>query len=1321
MFSTFLATVTLVINELMAANVGEVMSPATNFDSWIELYNPGSEDVSLGGMYLSNDIENLKLWQIPESVGSVPAKGFKVLWLGSNDIRSDQAPFKLDCDGGVIFLSDADGTTTIINQTYPEAKSHTAYARKTDGGNEWGWTAMPTPEATNATSTFAENRMAAPVVSEGSQIFTGTLKVQVDIPMGATLMYTTDGSLPTAPKAGGESASPWKQYVKNGDCEGTEDTCLVSRNGGQDDDNFERLYLITDGAGVNGSRGIKVHSVANPPNEWNTQFFVYTPDHVWKPNEHYRFSMKVRADKATRISVQAHRKPGDYITTGMLGGNDYDVTTGWTTIIYEGDVTQNQAGQNGTTYSLQTIAFNLNKSGDTDNNFYFDDISWELYNGDTAEESSKQSVDGQFTVTSTSTYTFRLFKDDCLPSVPVTRSYIQTNNKYSLPVVSIVGDQRYFTDPKIGFDCDGDGTNGALGNGQSTPKNFNQPWNRPVNFSYISPTDGMLFNQDVNISCSGGFTRSQRFRSFKLKSNKVFDGQNKFDYSFFPQKPYIRSKTLLVRNGGNDFWKHNARFMDPALETIIQRSGLDVDVQSYVPVIEYVNGELRGVFNLREPNNDDFAYANWGYDDEELDAFENLEMKNGDKVVINRIFELGKNINQASAYDELKTLLDIDEFTNYMAVTLFLYNDDWPDNNIKAYRSRHDGRYRFVSFDLDYAFKSCWGESEDSPFENFAKFKDDNAPRTSYNKDIVNLFLNLLGHDEYRRKFIDTFCLVGGSVFEPDRASAIIDELLEKIQPMCQLMKQQGINDGHNPGNAANTIKNNLNGRSQTMAGYMKDFSYLKLGNTTPQKVNLSTDTPGAHIQLNGIDVPYADFNGYLFQPVRLEAKAPAGYRFAGWKASSNTTAPTNKLIATGDQWKYYDQGEAASGWKSADYDDASWSAGSAPLGYGDKMKDVVTKVNSSKPTAYFRKTVQVNGTPTTDDKFQLNYQVDDGFVVYVNGQEAGRLNLSGNVAFGSYTTTYADADPFKGTLDLSPSLFKEGTNVIAVEVHNISATSSDMFWACELLTTVGADDGEPLISDAVIDLPNDATVNLTAKFVPLKPLFLADQYMTPVRINEVSAANEIYVSEYWKKHDWVELYNTTDQPIDVEGMWLTDNIEDKPQKYCISKESTQAGTVIPAHGYLVVWCSKKYTTMDQLHAPFNIDDDGDHLMLTAADGSWNDVFSYPKHNADQTVGRFPDGSNNVYVMNIPTIAKANITSSYVTETEQPYRPDPRLLAAGDANGDGEVNILDVTAIVSHLSSKTPAGFHASAADVDRDGLVTVADLKLAVRIITGQ
>ena len=73
----------------------------------------------------------------------------------------------------------------------------------------------------------------------------------------------------------------------------------------------------------------------------------------------------------------------------------------------------------------------------------------------------------------------------------------------------------------------------------------------------------------------------------KLKSSKVFDGMNHLDYAFFPQKPHIRSKAILMRNGGNDNY---ARFMDPALTTIVQRSGIDLDVQSTIQIAEYING-----------------------------------------------------------------------------------------------------------------------------------------------------------------------------------------------------------------------------------------------------------------------------------------------------------------------------------------------------------------------------------------------------------------------------------------------------------------------------------------------------------------------------------------------------------------------------------------------------------------------------------------------------------------------------------------------------------------------------------------------------------
>ena len=1080
---TSLLSAILVINELMASNAGEVMSPAINFDCWIELYNPGDEAVNLGGMYLSNDAQNPTKWQMPSDMGSVPAKGFKVVWLGSNDIKSNQAPFKLDCDGGTICLSDSKGEL-ITSMTYPQALSRTAWARKTDGGDEWGWTAQATPEATNATATFADKRLPAPVVDQGSQLFSNSIKIKVQIPKGASLHYTTDGSMPT----------------KN-----------------------------------------------------------------------------------------------SYPSTG-----------------------------------------------------------------------------GQFEVSKTTNFVFRLFQDGYLPSPPVTRSYIKTDTKYTIPIVSIVGNQMYFSDPKIGIDCNGDGTNGKTGNGQNQPRNYNMDWDRPVNFSYISPTEGMLLNQDVNVSISGGWTRSSSPRSMKLKSNKVFDGLNHLDYPFFPQKPYIRSKVLLIRNGGNDAWNYHARFTDPALTTIIQRSGIDLDVQSTAQVAEFVNGKFKGILNLREPNNDKFAYANWGYDDDELDAFENKTFKNGDNVAYRHLCDISKNINQQGVYDEVKSLLDIDEFINYMAVEIYIGNDDWPENNAKGYRSRNDGRFRFVCFDLDFAFNY-----RGRTISSINTYGQENSNKV----DMVVLFLNLLKHDEFRKKFIDTFCIVAGSVFERERATAIVDELADTMSPMSQL-------DGYVPDRAANNIKDKLQGWLGTKMGQLQQYQPMKLSNAKKQNVKITTDTEGANLYINGLNVPYAAFNGQLFAPVTLEAKAPVGYTFTGWKKGISAST---QLIKINDTWKYYDQGAAPSNWTANDFNDSGWSSGPAPLGY--KMTGVKTTVSygddpdRKNPTTYFRKTISLKSTPTRSDAFLLNYQVDDGFVVYVNGKEAGRFNMpSGEIRFDSFSSSYADATPLTGTLELSSSLFKSGSNVIAVEIHNNKYASGDQYWAAELFTSVSSSREEFFSSESVIDLPADNALSLVACFTPLTDKEKAAQGINPVRINEVSAANSIFANDYWKHNDWVELYNTTASPVNVEGMYLSDNLA-KPKKYQISKGDTQAETTIPAHGYLVVWCDK-LDPVSQLHADFKLDADGGDVILTAADESWCDQITYTLHQGNESVGRYPDGNADVFAMNIPTIAKPNILSSYLTVVEQPQSAGIHDIMA-DATEQINIRYAESSLIISSTSAES--------------------------------
>ena len=1232
----------IVINEIMASNVGVVMSPAYNFDGWVEFYNPTGTDINLSGMYLSDDANNLKRWKMPSNIGTIPAKGFLVVWLGSDDIKGNQAPFKLNCDGGTICLSNASGSL-MVSQDYPRAMSRTAWARKTDGGSEWSWTANPTPGATNTTSVFATERLDPPVVSVGSKLFPSSrsVVVTVDIPEGAKLIYTTDGSVPTTSETTtsqndtghDESNEPtWTNWIRNSDCEGSDAVCFVSYNGDERDD----VNRITNGVGSEGSRGIKVHAIDNPQYSWDTQFFVYTPDHVWKVGEHYRFSMKVRADKPARISAQTHVTPHDYIWYEILGGG-LNVTDTWEDFIYEGTISEAQVkGDRSEIQDLQTIAFNLNEEG-FENNYYFDNIVWEsLDEGSNNYEIVVRENPGK--ESKTTNYVFRLFKDGYLPSVPVTRSYIKTDNKYTIPVVSIVGDDKYYNDPMWGIDVDG--INGKTGNNSNGPANWNMAWDRPVNFSFISPTDGMLFNQDVMTSVSGGWSRSTPPRSFKLKSNKVFDGLNHLDYAFFPQKPHIRNKALLVRNGGND---PGCRFMDPAMTTIVQRAGIDLDVQSTLQVAEYINGEFRGILNLRETNNDKFVYANWGYDDEEIDYFENFQFTDGTDEAWNYLMELSERINDNGVYDEVKKLLDIDEFTNYMAVEMYLGNSDWPNNNVKGYRSRDDGRFRFILFDLDQIFNRWCPMNHLSTLDG--QFADE---------QLVVLLRNLLGNDMYRKKFIDTFCIIAGSVFERERLMEMVDEIADNMRPMLQL-------EGKSPDGTANEIKNRMWTRLEDILGpqgQLEQFQPAQIGNLQRQTVMLSTNAPDAHITINGIDVPYADFNGYLFQPVKVEAKAPAGYRFAGWTAGLGV--PSNCLIATTDTWKYYDQGEAPSNWNTSGFNDNSWASGQAPLGYKMAVNTTVSygsDASQKNPTTYFRKKVTLNSTPSSNDRFLLNYKIDDGFVLYVNGTEAKRFNMgNGNVGFDTFSSDYAGDTPLEGTLELSPSLFKSGNNVIAVEVHNNQYASSDLFWAAELYTTVGAASEGYVSTEPVMDLPADATVSLTANFTKLSDEDLMTQGVAPLRINEVSAGNTVYVNEWFKHNDWFEIYNTTDTDLDVAGLYVSDD-EDNPLKYQIPSNGV-INTIIPAGGHRIVWADEMDANT-QLHTNFKLNnDDGKIVLLCSSDEfvannktyfdkhpdmkDFADGIIYSAHNGDQSVGRYPDGGKSYYKMNRPTIECPN-------------------------------------------------------------------------------
>ncbi len=947
------------------------------------------------------------------------------------------------------------------------------------------------------------------------------------------------------------------------------------------------------------------------------------------------------------------------------------------------------------------------------------------------------SASGRFTVSDTRCYRFRLYKDGMLPSRVVSRSYILNGGNEPFPIISLVMDNSTLFNSDYGIFQYSD--YGRPGNGQGGNYNANMDWDRPVNFEYITTNNECVINQECDFSACGGWSRAFSPHSFKLKAGKTYDGRNFFNHQFFAEKPFLKHKTLQIRNGGNDT---GARIKDAALTQVVARSGLNVEYQSWQPVHVYINGEPYAVLNMREPNNKHYGYANYGIDTDFMDQFEispdsGYVQKEGTMDAFLRWYDLSATASTAASYDEICKIVDIDAFVNYMAVEFYLGNTDWPQNNVKAFRDVNGGKFRFVIFDTDHAFGTSTPLT--TFFDKVYRQSDmlygydystntsiEGTRRTPENKFVV-IFRNMLANDTFRKKFTDAFCIVAGSVFTPERCAQIINEVANT----------EALGGYVDPWGTANSLINSLgSNRQTTLINHLKSVSDMQLSSITPQRVTLASNISGAGLLVNGQEVPTGQFTGQLFAPVTLTAKAPAGYEFAGWKSDGGATDDNSvNVFYKGAEWKYYDKGSLdGENWTAATFGDSDWDSGATPIGYG---KSQPTTTAGRLVTYYFRKSFTIdNALPT--DGYTLNFTIDDGAVVYVNGREAGRYNMpSGTITYNTYATTYAPGNPDESSMTLDASLFRTGENIIAVEVHNNNATSSDIVWNAQLVRSTVKDANAAYVStEKEYTLPATGAHSLTAVWTRMADGDLDRHAAVPVKVNEASPGNDMYINDYAKKDDWVELYNTTDTDIDVCGLYLSDDAA-SPQKYQITA-AEGVNTIIPARGHLVVWCSKRVTDK-QLHASFKLSNtDGSMVMLssspefvsnnealfsdgTAYSQTFTDTLVYKAVPYDRTVGRYPDGGSEYFVMHHPTIGRANTMQMANTLAGKDTVRDFMTLR-GDVNGDGQVTIADANMVANHFLGQGNGGvfLNEAAADVNGDGQITIADANEIVNIFLG-
>lgn len=199
-----------------------------------------------------------------------------------------------------------------------------------------------------------------------------------------------------------------------------------------------------------------------------------------------------------------------------------------------------------------------------------------------------------------------------------------------------------------------------------------------------------------------------------------------------------------------------------------------------------------------------------------------------------------------------------------------------------------------------------------------------------------------------------------------------------------------------------------------------------------------------------------------------------------------------------------------------------------------------------------------------------------------------------------------------------------------------------------DMASSLGIENAKVVTYDSEYEIPDSRNSFLYAIFRPIDRTKYEDGHRNPIIINEVGGANSMYENDMFKKTDWMELYNMSDKAIDIAGMYLSDD-PNNTTKYQIP-ENDKTETVVPAHGFLTVWATNEPAAQGSgaLHADIVLHgNNGGAVSLYDADNKLEDLLPYGPHGGRQSVGRYPDGSRDVYTMDRTSLGNANFLNSY--------------------------------------------------------------------------
>ncbi len=474
-------------------------------------------------------------------------------------------------------------------------------------------------------------------------------------------------------------------------------------------------------------------------------------------------------------------------------------------------------------------------------------------------------------------------------------------NKYkNVAVISITVDPDDLYDPATGIYVAGNvfkewrkanPSEPLDGNSQA---NFNQrgrDWERDAHIDFFRGGE-LEFGENVGIRTHGGWSRNNPQKSFKFYFRSDY-GESKLKYELFENNRSLDSgkqikeyKRFMVRDGGNDSF--TLLFKDAWTQDCIKDMAFSTQASDIA--IGFLDGEYWGIYTLNEVIDDNFVESHYGINSDDVvmikvDALE--EGVDGDKKLWDDAvsFVINNDMSKPANYQKACEYIDIESLAEYLAMEIYIGNEDWLYNNWAAWRIREpsgdgykDGKWRFMVYDTEFSM-DLYGNGSNYRYDVF-------TPLSNGEGHLGGIFRSLLKNSDFRKTFVVAMEDVMNVAFNPVSAGANLDTFYKRYSPYMNQHFERFIfwQNKDKVKDNVEGFKKWLKNRPDYMFGMMKDILGLETSRTNTITINI--ESVGT-VKVNGL--PIKTSNGtwegkYLAgYKISLEAVPANGYEFAGW------------------------------------------------------------------------------------------------------------------------------------------------------------------------------------------------------------------------------------------------------------------------------------------------------------------------------------------------------------------------------------------------------------------------------------------------------